>query len=84
METESSSPRKALVTVQIDTFFLDRYQMPDVPLVTIEAFLEEHKGRKFPTSSFTLVNFHKAVLVIPTRLINSIRVDGEERWACPA
>ena len=80
----SSDSKKGLVVVELETFLLARYRMPDLPLSEAENLFKEIKGRKFGYASLSLANVQQSVLVIPTRIINKIYVDGVERWVCPA
>lgn len=79
--SNSSDLKVDLVIVQLETFLLSRYQLPDVPRRIIENLLKNIHGRKIGEVTLTLCNMQGAALVVPSRLISKILVNGEVRWA---
>lgn len=71
-----------LVTVKIVTELGAEYVFPDVLKETMDALLSSDTLHGF--AQISLVNQSAACLVIPRRIIKTISVNGEVRWACPA
>lgn len=65
-----------LVVVGIDTQLGAHYIFPDVPRKTIEDLLIT--GGLHTFTQLSIVNASGAALVIPTRIIQTIYVDGEK------
>lgn len=65
-----------LVQVEFETLLGATYSFPDMNLEEVEHLLKDfHQDR-----DITLVNMSRACLVIPPRIVKTIRVGGEERW----
>ena len=69
-----------LVTVEFETTLGAVYVFPDMDLKEIEAMLRHFNF----DHNVTLLNISRACLVLPQRIVKSIRVGGEERWTRPA
>lgn len=65
-----------LVSIELETILGSVYVFPDVDLEEVETMLKHFHD----SASVTLVNVSKACLVLPPRIVNVIRVAGEERW----
>lgn len=75
-------PSPSLVRVTITTELGAVYELPDMFAHVLETLLVSDKLHGFPQIS--LVNASSACLVMPTRIIKTIAVDGEIKWRCPA
>lgn len=67
-----------LVKLTILTSLDAEYVLPDMPEKSIEELIKSPNLHGFP--SLSLVNQSGACLIIPTRIIKTISVDGEIRW----
>jgi len=65
-----------LVSIELETILGSVYVFPDVDLEEVETMLKHFHD----SASVTLVNVSKVCLVLPPRIVNVIRVAGEERW----
>lgn len=70
-----------LIQVGIETHLGAQYLLPDMPRPVIETLL---RGGITNFEQLSLVNNSKACLVIPTRIIRIIYVDGIIAWTSPA
>jgi len=69
-----------LVEVQVKTTQHSHYVFPDVAREAVERVLAENLAA---SRNLTLVNASGAALVLPTRIIGAVHVDGELRWKAP-
>lgn len=67
-----------LVKLTLTTFLEAEYVLPDVPDKTIEELIKSPSLHGFTTLS--LVNQSGACLMLPSRIIKTVAVDGEVRW----
>ncbi len=67
-----------LVKLTITTHLGAVYEFPDVPSHVIEEFIKSPNLHGFP--SLSLANMSSACLILPTRIIATIAVEGEVRW----
>jgi hypothetical protein len=69
-----------LVTVEFETTLGAVYVFPDMDLREVESLI-----RRFTfENNVTLLNISRACLVIPPRIVRSIRIEGVEKWSRPA
>jgi len=68
-----------LLVVGIETKLGAQYLFPDVPATIIEPLLKNEGFRRF--EQLSLVNASKSCLVINTRTIRYIFLNGELKWA---
>lgn len=74
----SNSTELGLVIIEIDTTQGSRYVFPDMPWDVLSVLVQNDTLLGF--SQLSLVNQSGAALVIPTRIIRTIRVNGEVKW----
>lgn len=67
-----------LVDVEIETFDFSRYSLPKVPFKILWPILKSDNLHGFP--SLSIQNQHGAVLIIETRIIRYILIDGQVFW----
>lgn len=67
-----------LVKLTIITSLDAEYIFPDVPEKSIEELVKSPNLHGFP--SLSIVNQSGACLVLPTRIIKTIAVNGEIKW----
>lgn len=65
-----------LMVIEFETTLGALYSFPDVNLDDIEAMLKHFNHEQ----QVTLVNVSRACMVIPSRVVKTIRVGGVERW----
>ena len=66
-----------LITIEIETSQGSIYAFPDIGLVAANNIL---KGALSHGETLQLLNVSHAFFQIPWRIVNVIRVEGEERW----
>lgn len=67
-----------LVEVSLTTSLGAKYMFPDMPKHVVETLLTENAFLQF--GHLSLVNQSMASLILPTRILEVIVVNGEERW----
>ena len=86
MKSAITNPKKTdLCTVSIRTTLGDEYTFPAMDRQALGKVLPQGSN-KMPANTPTLamVNASMSVLSVPLRIIETIYVDGETWWACPA
>ncbi len=70
-----------LVEVTLETRLGSVYVFPDMPAGTVVELLHNNNILLFPT--LVLVNQSMASFSIPTRLVKTVKVNGEVAWTAP-
>lgn len=70
-----------LVAVTIVTKLEETYLFPDMARGEIERVIVEDWA--IPSGTLTLVNVSQACLVIPIRIIRTIKINDEVKWSSP-
>jgi len=79
MKYPQSSPLSVeLVDVEVETFDFRRYSVPSVPFLLFWQIIKSDNLHGLP--SLSIVNSDQACLVIPSRLIRFILIDGQVFW----
>ena len=65
-----------LVEVEFETSMGAVYKFPDMEASAVDSALAQLSGQP----QFTLANVSRACLILPTRIIQKIRVNGVEKW----
>ena len=71
----------SLVVVEVETKLGARYVFPDMPWDVLSELCRNNAILGF--SQLSLVNQSGAAFIIPTRIIKSIKANGEVTWVCP-
>jgi hypothetical protein len=74
--TTSEPEKTQLVVVELRTKLGASYVFPDVSHAVLNTLLNGF----MPSAQVAITNVSGACLVIPTRIVESIHVDGEEKW----
>lgn len=74
----TTTSNEKLVTVKITTELEATYEFPDMFLNALETLLASENLHGF--AQISLVNASSACLVLPTRIIKTIEVNGEIKW----
>lgn len=69
-----------LVSVEFETTLGSVYSFPDMDLNEMESLVSRFTFE----NNVTLVNLSQACLVLPARVVKSIRIEGVEKWSRPA
>lgn len=72
-----SSPPSGLVTVTIETRMGAVYQFPDMTRGSVDKLLRDNIAFQ---GDIILSNISRATLVLPTRIIKTLAIDGEVKW----
>lgn len=78
MTQYTTLPPVELVKVTIETSLGSTYEFPDMTRSAVERLIKDNISFQ---GDLTLANVSGAVMVIPTRIIKTLAVNGEVKWS---
>lgn len=76
-QPSSIPPSVELVRVTIETTLGAIYEFPDMPRAELDRLLKDNIAFQ---GDLTLSNVSRAVLLLPTRIIKTLAINGEVKW----
>jgi len=77
MTQSSQFPPQELVEVSIETTLGAVYKFPDMTRAAVERVLKDNISLQ---GDLVLTNVSTAALVVPTRIIKTLAINGEVKW----